>query len=77
MKNVLSKRTTTILTCGFSTAAIAFGAMTLFASPAEARRPCLCPDVYAPVTCDNGVTYPNGCVAGCHRAKNCVPGNLS
>ena len=36
-------------------------------------KPCLCPDIYAPVICDNGRTYPNQCVANCNRAKNCVP----
>ena len=33
-----------------------------------------CPDIFAPVTCNNGVTYPNQCYAdracavGCHPA---------
>ncbi|HUC42604.1 MAG TPA: hypothetical protein VMR65_01070 [Candidatus Sulfotelmatobacter sp.] len=34
---------------------------------------CICPDVYAPVTCSNGRTYSNACVASCNKAKNCVP----
>ena len=34
---------------------------------------CICPDVYAPVTCSNGRTYSNSCVASCNKAKNCVP----
>lgn len=34
---------------------------------------CICPDVYAPVTCSNGVTYSNGCVASCAHATGCVP----
>ena len=34
---------------------------------------CICPDVYAPVKCSNGVTYPNACRASCAHAKNCVP----
>ena len=37
------------------------------------RGPCLCPQIYAPVKCSNGKTYPNQCEADCARAKNCVP----
>ena len=33
----------------------------------------VCPKIYAPVTCDNGKTYPNQCVADRHHAQNCVP----
>jgi len=40
--------------------------------PVEARA-CLCPDIVAPVLCDNGVTYINQCRANCAHAKNCVP----
>lgn len=36
-------------------------------------RGCLCPLIYAPVTCDNGKTYPNQCEADCHHARNCKP----
>ncbi|MCB9838947.1 MAG: hypothetical protein H6813_06370 [Phycisphaeraceae bacterium] len=75
MKNLLSRRSATFLTCGLSTAALVIGAMALTAEPAQARSggPCLCPDIYAPVTCSNGKTYPNQCVANCHHAKNCSP----
>jgi hypothetical protein len=51
--------------------ALLFGVSSLF-TEAEAAR-CLCPQIYAPVVCDNGKTYPNQCVANCQRAKNCVP----
>ncbi len=34
---------------------------------------CLCPDVYAPVICSNGVVYSNLCQAGCAKATGCVP----
>ncbi len=37
------------------------------------KHACRCPDIVAPVTCDGGCTYVNGCVAGCAGAKNCVP----
>ena len=33
-----------------------------------------CPDVYDPVTCDNGVTYPNGCYAFAACATGCGSG---
>ena len=35
--------------------------------------PPVCPQIYAPVVCDNGKTYPNQCEADRHHAKNCVP----
>ncbi|HYG61503.1 MAG TPA: hypothetical protein VEL74_02895 [Thermoanaerobaculia bacterium] len=34
----------------------------------------LCPDVYAPVTCSNGVTYSNSCRASAACATGCVGG---
>ena len=55
--------------------AIVFGAFALFTETSAAGR-CICPHIYAPVTCDNGKTYPNQCVANCRNAKNCVPGIL-
>jgi len=48
------------------------GAFALFTEVQAAPR-CICPDVYAPVVCDNGQTYPNLCVANCKHAKNCEP----
>ncbi|MDH3627772.1 MAG: hypothetical protein OEV00_10910 [Acidobacteriota bacterium] len=33
-----------------------------------------CPDVYDPVTCSNGVTYPNGCYAFAACATGCSGG---
>lgn len=35
--------------------------------------PRLCPDLWAPVTCSNGVTYSNQCYADRARATGCVP----
>lgn len=52
--------------------ALGFGAAALFA-PAEARGGCVCPQIYAPVQCSNGVTYTNGCYATCAHATGCVP----
>lgn len=37
------------------------------------RKGIECPAVYDPVTCDNGVTYSNACVAYVFCAENCVP----
>lgn len=49
----------------------------LAASTAFAKRPpsepsCLCPDVYDPVICSDGNTYPNFCYAGCAGATGCT-----
>ena len=52
--------------------AIGVGAMSMF-TPVEAKGPCRCPLVYAPVQCDHDRVYPNMCVAECHNAQNCVP----
>ena len=51
--------------------AVVIGVIVLY-SKAEAAPKCTCPLVYAPVLCDNG-TYPNLCVAKCHKGTNCVP----
>ena len=55
------------------------GISTLF-TPVQARfggGNCICPDVYAPVLCSNGVTYSNACVASCNHATGCHPtGNI-
>lgn len=61
-----------ILVAVFVVLAIGVGALSMF-TPVEAKGPCRCPLVYAPVQCDNGKTYPNPCEADCHNAKNCVP----
>jgi hypothetical protein len=52
--------------------AVGLGFFAMF-TEAEAAPRCICPQVYAPVVCDNGQTYPNLCVANCQRARNCVP----
>jgi hypothetical protein len=53
-------------------AVVVLGIAAVVPPPVEAG-PCICPQIYAPVTCDNGKTYPNQCVANCKHAKNCVP----
>lgn len=35
----------------------------------------VCPLIYAPVTCSNGVTYSNQCFADADCAKGCRPAN--
>ena len=38
----------------------------------------ICPLIYAPVTCNNGVTYSNSCFADAACAKGCRPaGNIA
>ena len=53
-------------------AAFAVGGAAVF-TETEAKGPCVCPKIYAPVECDKGKVYPNQCVADCRHAKNCVP----
>ena len=46
----------------------------IMTAPAEAAiSGCICPQIYAPVICDKGKTYPNQCLADCRNAKNCRP----
>lgn len=46
----------------------------VFSAAAPARLGgCICPYIYAPVKCSNGVTYTNGCFASCAGATGCVP----
>ena len=33
---------------------------------------CVCPDIYAPVVCDNDCRYSNICVARCAGATGCI-----
>lgn len=47
----------------------------LFVKNVQAGPP-RCPKIYAPVTCDNGRTYVNQCVADRHHATGCVPTGL-
>jgi len=59
---------------GAAVATVFVVGVTTFVTPAQAVfGNCICPDVYAPVKCSNGVTYPNACRASCAHAKNCVP----
>jgi hypothetical protein len=60
-----------LLVLGFATALLT-GAFAVLAPPVEAGA-CICPQVYAPVVCDNGKVYANPCLAECRHAKNCVP----
>lgn len=53
--------------------ALVGAAIAALASSTFAGGPPLCPDIYAPVTCSNGKTYPNQCYADRAKAKNCVP----
>lgn len=38
----------------------------------RAKPNCVCPDIYAPVVCDNNCRYSNICVARCAGATNCI-----
>lgn len=64
------KRTTRILLV----AAVVLGGLTAIASRSVVSAgPPVCPQIYAPVICDNGKIYPNQCEADRKNAKNCVP----
>ena len=57
--------------------AAGFAAGTAFARkpppPPPPPKSCVCPDVYQPVICSDGVVYSNLCVASCNHATGCVP----
>jgi hypothetical protein len=72
MRNVLSKGQ--VVFAGTVIFVLVVGVSAIF-SKAEAGG-CLCPLIYAPVTCDHNKTYPNQCEADCHHAKNCVPSGV-
>ena len=36
-------------------------------------RPCVCPQIYAPVRCSDGTIYINACIAACQGASGCTP----
>ena len=58
---------------GAAVAAVFALGVTVLATPASAVfKICICPDVYAPVKCSNGVTYSNACRASCAHATGCV-----
>lgn len=59
--------------------ALGIGATELFAGKPpgggtcpKAKPGCICPDIYAPVVCDNNCRYSNICVARCAGATNCI-----
>ena len=39
--------------------------------PGDREKPCPCPRIYRPVTCENDVTFPNQCLATCAGQRNC------
>ena len=63
-------------------AALVVGGVAMAKRPGPVPSPCpwsdmSCPDVYDPVTCDNGVTYPNACYAFINCATGCGEGGAS
>jgi hypothetical protein len=59
----------------FLTVAVILGsvAVAIASLKVASAGPPVCPQIYAPVICDNGRVYPNQCVADRHHAHNCVP----
>ena len=56
---------------GVASVALTLGILAL-GTQVEAAGGCICPKIYAPVTCSNGRTYTNACVAQCNHATGCV-----
>ncbi len=55
----------------FAIVAGGFALLTATATPVMAKCG-ICPQICIGVTCDNGHTYCNSCIAACAGAKNCV-----
>lgn len=72
MSNRSRARVLAALVCGSLALAAVVGGFALLTEVNAAPR-CICPQVYSPVICDNGKTYPNLCVANCKHATGCVP----
>ena len=75
MKGFRRSRPKAAIVAGLVVVAFAAGVAALF-TEAQAAPRCICPQVWAPVVCDNGRTYPNQCFADCRHAKNCVPADI-
>ena len=61
----------------FSAFAILAGSLTLLvatSTPVEAKRCGICPLYCIGVTCDDGKTYCNSCLAACAGAHHCTAG---
>jgi hypothetical protein len=51
----------------------ALGSVASYADQCVPDPNAICPFIYAPVTCNNGVTYSNQCFADAACAKGCRP----
>lgn len=70
------KRTTMIRTLLLGLALTAATGSVSYADRCVPDPNAICPLVYAPVTCNNGVTYGNQCFADADCAKGCKPAPL-
>jgi hypothetical protein len=59
--------------CPADTAAVVFAADTSAKKPKCPREGILCPALYDPVICSDGVVYSNSCYASVACATGCVP----
>lgn len=57
----------------FVVAVCGVAVMAVQTSVAAGPARCICLDIYRPVLCPNGITYPNSCYASCAGQRNCVP----
>jgi hypothetical protein len=67
------KRTTMIRTLLLGLALTAATGSVSYADRCVPDPNAICPLIYAPVTCSNGVTYGNQCFADADCAKGCKP----
>jgi hypothetical protein len=65
------KRMKLFLLAAVLTAGAIATAPSVQADPCNSGEPVACPQIYAPVICNNGVTYPNQCYADADCAKGC------
>lgn len=75
MKNLTRTGCVVFSACICAVAVVAFASSTALAAKpgGGGGGPTLCPDIWAPVICSNGKTYPNQCYADKARATGCVP----
>ena len=61
----------------FAAVAGSFALLAVSSTPVEAAKPCgICPLYCIGVTCDDGKTYCNSCIAACAGAHHCVTTGL-
>ena len=68
----MAKKFVARCTVAFALAAVIIGAAASLSTPVEAKPCGRCPLICVGVTCDDGKTYCNSCLAACAGAGHCV-----